>query len=245
MVRGYAPRMSIRAVIFDIGGVLEMTPATGWENRWCEKLGLTRHQFEARLEPFFMTGANGRAGLPEIESQIRQALGLGETELARLMADIWHEYLGTLNEELVNYFRGLRPRYRTAMLSNSFVGAREREEARYGLGRMCDLIVYSHEEGLLKPDPQIYRIACERLAIPAEDCVFLDDVPTNVEGAWSIGMHAVAFENDEQAIQKLEDCYAAPADHYRLDRRAAVETSPAHHWAPVGVPDGATGAGRR
>jgi len=40
------------------------------------------------------------------------------------MADLCAEYLGTLNVELTNYFRELRPRYRTAMLSNSFVGAR-------------------------------------------------------------------------------------------------------------------------
>ena len=133
------------------------------------------------------------------------ALGLGEPALARLMVDIWHEYLGSLNQELVEYFLGLRPQYRTAMLSNSFVGAREREEARYGLGRMCDVIVYSHEEGLLKPEARLYRIACERLALPAEDCVFLDDLPANVQGARSIGMHAVTFENNEQAIQELQE----------------------------------------
>ena len=44
------------------------------------------------------------------------------------MADLWREYLGTANTELIEYARRLRPRYRTGILSNSFVGAREREQ---------------------------------------------------------------------------------------------------------------------
>lgn len=197
--------MSIRAVIFDIGGVLEITPATGWEDRWCESLCLSRDELEARLDPIFLAGATGRAALPEIEDRIRRTLGVNDAALKELMDDLWADYLGTLNHELVEYFLGLRPRYRTAMLSNSFVGAREREEARYGLGAMSDVIIYSHEEGLLKPDPRFYRLACDRLALPAEDCLFLDDVPACVEGARSVGMHAVTFTDNEQAIREISE----------------------------------------
>jgi epoxide hydrolase-like predicted phosphatase len=195
----------IRGVIFDIGGVLETTPPTGWEDRWSGSLGIRRDQLEARLEPIFLAGATGGAALPEIEDQIRLTLGLDDATLAELMDDLWTDYLGTLNHQLANYFSRLRPRYRTAILSNSFVGAREREQELYGFAEMCDVIVYSHEEGLLKPDARFYRIACDRLGVGAEDCVLLDDVPANVDGARVVGMHAITFVHNEQAIRELNE----------------------------------------
>jgi hypothetical protein len=61
-------------------------------------------------------------------------LDLDQPRLAALMDTLWAEYLGTLNARLADYFSGLRPRYRTAILSNSFVGARERERQLTGRG---------------------------------------------------------------------------------------------------------------
>ncbi len=121
------------------------------------------------------------------------------------MDDAWAEYVGTLNEDLATYFAGLRPRYKTGILSNSFVGAREREQAAYGFEDMCDVVVYSHEEGWLKPDPRIYRVVCERLGVPPHDAVFVDDAPACVEGARRVGMTAITFVDNAQTIAELED----------------------------------------
>lgn len=195
--------MPIRAVIFDIGGVLEMTPETGWEDRWAIELGLERAELSRRLEPLWSPGAMGAVTLTEVERETAEVLGLGGARLSALMDDIWNEYLGTLNEELARYFSALRPRYRTGILSNSFVGARERERAAYGFEEMCDLIVYSHEEGLQKPDPRAYRLTCERLGVAPREAVFLDDREANVDGARAVGMAAVRFVDNAQAIAEL------------------------------------------
>jgi putative hydrolase of the HAD superfamily len=102
------------------------------------------------------------------------------------------------------YFASLRPRYRTGILSNSFVGAREREQERYGFEDMCDMVVYSHEVGWRKPDPRIYHAVCERLNTRPENGVLLDDVRENVDAARALGMHAVTFTDTAQAIADLE-----------------------------------------
>src|SRR6202044_284443 len=120
--------------------------------------------------------------------------------IAELMEDMWTEYVGTLNRELVEYFVRLRPRYKTGMLSDSFVGAREREQAAHALQDMCDVIVYSHEEGYVKPDARMYRIVCDRLEVAPGAAVLLDDVQTNVDGAISAGMLAIAYSSNDQAI---------------------------------------------
>jgi epoxide hydrolase-like predicted phosphatase len=109
-----------------------------------------------------------------------------------------------LNERLARYFAGVRPRFRTAILSNSFVGARERERAAYGFEDMCDLIVYSHEEGTKKPELRFYEIACERLGVSPHEALFLDDFPACVEGAQRAGMTAITFIDNEQAIAELD-----------------------------------------
>jgi epoxide hydrolase-like predicted phosphatase len=196
--------MTIRAVIFDVGGVLEVNPRTGWRERWAAELGLDPTEVERRLDPVWDPGATGVATLQAIERQTAEVLGLDETRLRALMNDAWREYLGTLNEELADYFSALRPRYKTGILSNSFVGARERERAAYGFEEMCDLVVYSHEEGWLKPDPRFYRLACARLGVSPRETVFLDNLQTNVDAARAVGMAAVRFDDNVQARAELE-----------------------------------------
>jgi epoxide hydrolase-like predicted phosphatase len=196
--------VAIEAVIFDIGGVLEVTPPTGWLERWASALALSSEELIARLEPTFAAGSTGAMTLAEVERANAEALGLDAATVGQLAEDLWSEYLGRLNEKLADYFARLRPRYRTGILSNSFVGARERERDRYGLEQMCDVIVYSHEEGMLKPDPRFYLIACQRLGASPRRCVLLDDARANVDGARAVGMHAITFVDNVQAIRDLE-----------------------------------------
>lgn len=196
--------MRSRAVLLDIGGILEVTPATGWESAWESRLGLRPGELNERLAGVWRDGAIGRITEPEAEAAIGQLLGLEDARLRQLLEDAWAEYLGSLNTELAAWFASLRPRFRTGIISNSFVGAREREERLYGFERMCDLLVYSHEVGVAKPDRRIFELTCERLGVRPRDSVFLDDVEENVLAARSLGMEAIQFESTAQAIREIE-----------------------------------------
>ena len=112
--------MPIRAVWFDIGGILEITPATGWRERWEAELALRAGELDERLADVWRDGAVGKVAERDVEVAIRQRLGLSERQLGRFLVDMWDEYLGTPNEELLEYFARLRPRYRTGIISNSF-----------------------------------------------------------------------------------------------------------------------------
>jgi epoxide hydrolase-like predicted phosphatase len=196
--------VAIRAVFFDVGGVLENNPRTGWQLKWAGRLGVEPPDFSAALDEIWRDGSIGAITLDEVEQRTAAALGLDPADLAEMMEDAWVEYLGTLNEPLIRYFAALRPRYMTGMISNSFVGARERERQAYDLESMCDVIVYSHETGWMKPDPQIYAFACQRLCVPPPKAVFLDDLQANVDGANAAGMNGIRFEDNDQAISALE-----------------------------------------
>ena len=201
--------MAIRGVVFDIGGVLEITPRTGWDAQWEAQLGLPAGDLNARLRDTWRAGSIGAITEAEVEARVAATLGLDAAQVAAFMADLWTEYCGTLNVELAAYFAGLRPRYRTAILSNSFVGARAQEQARYGFGDLCDLIIYSHEVGLQKPDPHIYAVTAACLGLAPAEIVFLDDVEAAVAAARACGWHAVQFHTTAQAIADLEACLTA------------------------------------
>jgi putative hydrolase of the HAD superfamily len=198
--------MAIRAVVFDIGGVLEITPRTGWEAAWEERLGLRPGELDERLMQVWKDGSSGKITEAQVEQRIGEILGLDRAQVEAFMGDLWTEYMGELNAELAAYFAALRPRYRTAIISNSFAGARDKEHARYGFGDMCDLIVYSHEEGIAKPDRRIYEVACERLGVQPHEMVFLDDVPASAAAARELGIYAIVFTGTAQAIADVEAC---------------------------------------
>ena len=196
--------MSIQAVVFDIGGVLEITPSLGVTELWESRLGLDPGEINRRMHDVWQGGGIGAVSEHEVHQAAAERLGLGEGQLAEFMDWIWREYLGAANTELIGYARQLRPRYRTGILSNSFVGAREREQAAYGFEDLVDEIIYSHECGMSKPDPGIYALDCERLRVEPAQMVFLDDYGPCVEGARQAGIHAVLYQDNAQAIRDIE-----------------------------------------
>jgi epoxide hydrolase-like predicted phosphatase len=196
--------MTIEAVVFDIGGVLEITPSLGVAEMWESRLGLEPGEIDKRMQDIWEGGAIGTVSERDVHQAVRERLGLDARQLEEFMGMIWREYLGTANIELIEYVRRLRPRYRTAIVSNSFVGAREREQAAYGFEDLVDEIVYSHECGMSKPDPGIYALACERLRAEPAQMVFLDDYEPCVAGAREAGIHAVLYRDNAQAIREIE-----------------------------------------
>jgi putative hydrolase of the HAD superfamily len=198
--------------MFDIGGVLEVIPEGGdpatrfpaLDAEWDARLGLSPGHLTHSFKAVAADGAYGRCTYDEWRARFQASTGMSQANFDAYMAAFWDIYMGNPNEELIASFRALRPRYRTAILSNSFVGAREHEEERYGFTSMVELAIYSHEEGIHKPDPRIFAIAIERLGIPPAEIVFLDDLPVNVDAARACGLQAILFTNTAQAIADIK-----------------------------------------
>jgi|SRR5579863_4121151 len=219
--------MAIRAVVFDIGGILEIIPEGGdptnrfpqLSERWETRLGMApgelRQRMRAvsdRLEAAGKDRSIGTCTEEEWIAEVQHETGWDHAQMDAFLRDHWDVYCGYPNTELVGFLGSLRPRYTTALLSNSGVGARREEEARYQYSQLVDLIVYSHEAGVAKPDQRIYAIACEQLGVQPEGVVFLDDVERNVAAAAAYGFHAIQFHDNTQAIADVQACLAAHAE---------------------------------
>jgi HAD superfamily hydrolase (TIGR01509 family) len=79
------------------------------------------------------------------------------------------------------------------------------------IDELFELVVDSAFVGCRKPEREIYEIALDRLGVGAEDCLFIDDVEVNCEAARELGMTAVHFQSNEQAIAAVRACLEEPA----------------------------------
>ena len=72
------------------------------------------------------------------------------------------------------------------------------------IDELFDAVVISGDVGLHKPQPEIYLLACERLGVEPGDCVFVDDLRENCEGAEAVGMTAILHRDTAETISQLE-----------------------------------------
>ena len=139
--------------------------------------------------------------------QVGVALSLQDEELLEFIDDFWSG--GELNQELAEFLHSLRPRYKTALLSNAWSGAREAVTGLYRLNEFADIMFFSAEEGVAKPDNAFYHVAITWLGVAPGEIIFVDDRPENIEAANSIGMHGILYRDNAQTIADVKKCIAA------------------------------------
>jgi len=196
--------MSIRAVIFDLGGVLVRTEDRTSRSQLAERLGLTYDELSALVfdSQSAVQAMKGEITTEEHWEEVRKALGLSKEEYPKFPLEFWGG--DRYDENLVNYLRDLRPKYKTALLSNAFDDLRRMIEEVWKFDDAFDQIVISAEVGLVKPDRFIYEKVLSDLDVKPAEAVFVDDFPENVASAEALGLAAIRFISPEQALQELD-----------------------------------------
>jgi putative hydrolase of the HAD superfamily len=90
---------------------------------------------------------------------------------------------------------------RTGLISNSMGSGRY---DRASFPALFDGVVISGDVGLHKPQPEIFRLGCRRIGLEPADCVFVDDLRENCDGAEAVGMTAVLHRGAEDTLPRLE-----------------------------------------
>ena len=199
------PGQSIfRAVFFDFGGVLTTSV---WDSfaAFCREEGLEpdtvknlfRHDPEALADLRGLeTGALTES---EFEEKFGRRLGLKDPE--HLIDSMFSGMQP--DERMVAAVKELRAAgLLTGLISNSWSTS---HYDRKLLAELFDTAVISAEVHLHKPQPEIYRLAAERLEVAPEECVFVDDLRENCEGAEAVGMTAVRHRNAQETIARLTE----------------------------------------
>lgn len=113
------------------------------------------------------------------------------------------------NEELLQLLSKLKPGIKTAVINNGLKKLFHGLLDKYELKRKFDLLVNSAEEGVEKPDPEIFLRTCQRLEVQPEECLMLDDDTKLLAGATALGMQTILIdestdlEKEFKALQLL------------------------------------------
>lgn len=196
--------MAIRAVIFDVGGVLVHESGEAPVHRaWERRLGLARGTLGDAIfgTPVGARSMIGQATSSDVWHEAAQLYGLSPEERDELASNFFEG--SVWNVELIEYARSLKPQLKTGIISDAWLETRLAIQ-EYVNEDVFDVIVYSAEEGICKPDPEIYRRALTRLGVAAHEAVFVDDRLKNVEGARRLGIHAFQYTDTASVKQEIE-----------------------------------------
>ncbi len=197
--------MSVRALIFDFGGVIVRTEDQTGRLRAAARLGVAPEELyhEVFDSPVAALATIGQAPAEAVWAYVAERFRLDATGLAALRADFWAG--DRRDDALVAFIRSLRPAFRTGILSNAWSDGRAIIAGHFGLQDVVDDIVISAEVGIAKPDARIFALAAARLGVAPGEVLFVDDFLHNVEGARAAGFQAVHFKNREQAIAEVRE----------------------------------------
>ena len=206
------PGEGIVAVISDFGGVLT-TPLIQSFMAFQDQTGITAEMLGKGMQA--ATEANGDNPLYEMERG-----EITEVAFLELLTDSLEPLLGhrpEMHRFKEIYFEALQPNppmidlmrelkgagYRMAMLTNNVQEWEPLWRAMLPVDEIFETVVDSGFVGCRKPESKIYAITLDRIDLPAESCLFVDDVKVNCEGAERAGMTAVHFQDNNQAISEI------------------------------------------
>jgi putative hydrolase of the HAD superfamily len=202
----------IEVVISDFGGVLT-TPLVQSFMAFQDQTGISSEVLGRAMQA--ATEANGENPLFEMERGEITEVAFLETLTDSLEPLLGHRpemhrfkeiYFEALepNHEMIDLMRELkRAGFRMAMLTNNVREWEPLWRTMLPVDEIFETVVDSGFVGCRKPESKIYALTLERVGMPAESCLFVDDVEVNCEGARRAGMTAVHFRDNEQAIAEI------------------------------------------
>jgi putative hydrolase of the HAD superfamily len=210
----------IRAVLWDFGGVILSSPFEAF-NHYEAQLGLPQN-FIRRINSVdpdsnawaqMERGEIDTAGFAERFEAEARSLG-GELSGRRVLELI----AGEVRPEMVEALRRVKTRFRVACITNnmpaghgpSMTRTSEVAEQIAQIMALFEHVVESSKLNMRKPDPRIYRHACELLGVQPANCVYLDDLGINLKPARAMGMRTIKVESADQALTELQALLGMP-----------------------------------
>ena len=195
--------MSIRAVFFDLGGVIVRTEFQAPRQRLAERLGM---EYDDLVKIVFDSDSGYKATMGEISSDehwasVIQRLKRPASELSAIRDEFFAGDI--VDRTLLDYLRSLRGKYKTGLISNAWGDLRD-YIVKEKFDDAFDKMIISAEVGAAKPEPKIFQIALEQLGVTPKEAVFVDDFLINIEGCEKVGIKGIHFKDPVSALQQLK-----------------------------------------
>jgi len=201
----------IKAVIFDLGGVLLRTDDPRPRIELAAQLGISRSELEESIfnNSVSLLAEAGQAAPADVWTEAARLLNRPVEEMPAINKTFFSG--DRVDFELIRFIQGLRPARTTALLSNSWVVDLPRHiSENLHITDTFDVVVSSAKEGIRKPDAGIYQITLDRVHARPEEAVFVDDAARNITAAAALGIHTVHFRSAQQARAELTELLGLP-----------------------------------
>lgn len=195
--------MSIRAVFFDLGGVILRTEFQAPRQQLAERLGM---EYDDLVKIVFDSDSGIKATMGEISSEehwnsVMKRLKRPASELIAVRDEFFAGDI--IDRTLLVYLRSLRGKYKTGLISNAWGDLRD-YIIRERFDDAFDKMIISAEVGVAKPEPKIFQIALEQFGVKPNEAVFVDDFLINIEGCEKVGIKGIHFQDTESTLRQLK-----------------------------------------
>jgi epoxide hydrolase-like predicted phosphatase len=196
----------VRGLLVDFGGVLTTNVFQSFK-QFAEQEGLDRdavkRAFRDDREALALLRRleRGEIEVDEFEPRFAKRLGLESDRVDGLVGRLFAG-IGPEERMLHAVRRARRAGVRTGLISNSWGEGLGYDQAL--LDELFDAVVISGDVGVHKPEPEIFRLAADRVGLAPEQCVFVDDLRENCAGAAAVGMTAILHRGADSTLPELE-----------------------------------------
>ncbi|MFI4964772.1 MAG: HAD-IA family hydrolase [Caulobacterales bacterium] len=205
--------MEIEAVIWDFGGVFTTSPFEAF-NRYEARMGLPRDLIRRVNATNPDTNAWALFERNEVDAEgfdrlfLAESAALGHPVPGR---EVLPQLSGALRPRMVAALKACKRHFKVGCITNNVVSMHSpgQDEGQRAAGAMAevmplfDAIIESSKAGVRKPDPKIYRMMCDLLAVAPAACVYLDDLGVNCKPAAALGMTAIKVVDVDQTLADL------------------------------------------
>ena len=205
--------MAVEAVIWDFGGVFTSSPFEAF-NRYEAAKGVPKDLIRRVNATNHHTNAWALFERNEIDTDrfdqlfLEESTALGHPVPGREVLPLLS---GELRPRMVAALKACKAHFKVGCITNNVVsmhspGQDEIQRAAGAMGQVMplfDAIIESSKAGVRKPDPKIYLMMCDLLAVKPEACIYLDDLGINCKPAAALGMKAIKVVGEDQALAEL------------------------------------------
>ena len=205
--------MAVEAVVWDFGGVFTTSPFEAF-NRYEAANGVPLNHIRTINATNPHDNAWALFERSEIDAAGFDTMFLEESRVLGQNvrgADVLPLLSGDVRPAVVAALKACKARFKVGCITNNVMtgtgagmaSTTEKAAQVAEIMGLFDAVIESSKVGVRKPDPRIYRMMCELLAVKPEACVYLDDLGINCKPAAQLGMVAIKVENEAQALAAL------------------------------------------
>lgn len=191
----------IKAIIFDVGGVVYSENPKQFKENICRLCGVDTSDFHRAVTKYYKHAQRGKIKGTKYPELIAKELGINKNKFLKNYKKLRRNII-KLNKDVELTILRLKKDYIIGTLTN-IIHLHHQLRKKKNVYKHFKVKIISCEVGYRKPDKQIYKLLIKKLKLSPKEIVFIDDEPENLPPAKKLGINGILFKNNKQLVREL------------------------------------------